>query len=121
MSQIYYYLKSNQRCPIEIFFDRLESTNSKLYSKIFVKLDRLKTGCEMCTGDIKHVEGKIYELRVKQSTNISRIFYFCYDQKQIILLDGYIKKDNKTDPNVLRRVKTYYEDFLVNKRYKSYY
>ncbi len=38
------------------------------------------------------VNTKLYEIRVEQSTNIYRIFYFAYTGRRFILLHGFQKK-----------------------------
>ena len=53
----------------------------------------------------------IYELRIKFSSNISRIFYFCYQQNTFILLHGIIKKSNKTPERELQRARKYKTDY----------
>lgn len=42
------------------------------------------------------VNTKLYEIRVEQSTNIYRIFYFAYTGRRFILLHGFQKKTQKT-------------------------
>ncbi len=47
---------------------------------------------------LKHIEGQkgLYEIRVKHSNNIFRLFC-CFDKgKIVVLLNGYQKKSNKT-------------------------
>ena len=45
---------------------------------------------------VKHIEGKIWELREESSTNIFRIFYCLYEGQRILLLHGFAKKTQKT-------------------------
>ncbi len=49
---------------------------------------------------MKSIKGKkykgLYELRIKFSNDIARIFYFTYYNQEIILLNGFIKKTMKT-------------------------
>ncbi|MDR0681872.1 MAG: type II toxin-antitoxin system RelE/ParE family toxin, partial [Dysgonamonadaceae bacterium] len=45
----------------------------------------------------------LYELRIQVATNICRLFYFYYNKKIYIILSGFIKKQNKTDPNEIER------------------
>lgn len=44
---------------------------------------------------VKHVEGKIWELREESSTNIYRLLYCFYQGRRIILLHGFAKKSQK--------------------------
>lgn len=41
----------------------------------------------------------LYELRVKQSNNICRLFYFHWKDKIYIITSGYIKKSDKINKN----------------------
>ena len=43
----------------------------------------------------KHIDGPIWELRSKFSSNIYRIFYFIWDGNKLVLLHGFTKKRKK--------------------------
>lgn len=63
---------------------------------------------------LKHIEGQkgLYEIRVKHSNNIFRLFC-CFDKgKIVVLLNGYQKKSNKT---------LYKEIEMANKLMKEYF
>lgn len=45
---------------------------------------------------VRHIEGKLWELRRESQTNIYRLFYFFYKGRRIILLHGFQKKSRKT-------------------------
>ena len=40
----------------------------------------------------------LYELRIQVATNICRLFYFYYNNELYVILSGFMKKQNKTDP-----------------------
>ncbi len=65
---------------------------------------------------MKSIKGKkykgLYELRIKFSNDIARIFYFTYYNQEIILLNGFIKKTMKTPKRELVRAKRYMDDFI---------
>lgn len=44
----------------------------------------------------KHIKGKLWELRVGLGNSKFRIFYFIYNDKYIVLLNGFTKKTMKT-------------------------
>lgn len=54
---------------------------------------------------------KMFELRIKFSSDISRIFYFCNTNQGIVLLHGYTKKKNKTDSKELNLALSYMNDY----------
>jgi phage-related protein len=111
MKEVIYYTKENWECPFTSFMDILEVTNIKLFTKIFFKINLLSYW-KLWSEDIKYIWDKIYELRIKQSSNISRIFYFTYSWNKIIILDWVIKKENKLKQSILNKVKWYINDFL---------
>ena len=53
----------------------------------------------------------IFELRIKFAKDISRIFYFFWSEKKIILTNGFVKKSQKTPKNELDKAKKYKEDY----------
>lgn len=65
---------------------------------------------------MKSIKGKkykdLYELRIKFSNDIARIFYFTYYNQEIILLNGFIKKTMKIPKKELDRAKRYMDDFI---------
>ncbi len=64
---------------------------------------------------VKPVKGKknkgLYELRIKFSSDIARIFYFTYCNNKYVLLHGFIKKTMKTPENEINRARKYMEDY----------
>ena len=59
----------------------------------------------------KYIDKGIFELRIKFSTDITRIFYFFVRDSKIILTNGYIKKQNKLDSNEFSKAVKYKEDY----------
>jgi DNA-binding XRE family transcriptional regulator len=64
---------------------------------------------------VKNIKGSknkdLYELKIKFSSYISRIFYFSYEQNTFILLHGFVKKSNKTPERELERARKYKIDY----------
>lgn len=111
MKEIILYQKRNWEIPVKIFLDDLEIKNPKLYSKTWLKIKLLIVD-NLWNEDIKYIWDKIYELRLKQSSNISRIFYFTIKNEKIVLLDWILKKTQKLDNSIIERVKKFKDDFL---------
>lgn len=114
MKQIILYQKTNWEIPVKTFLEKLSFFNNDLHAKTLQKIDLLLIE-RLGNDDVKYIWDKIYELRIKQSSNISRIFYFTVQNEKIILLDGIIKKSQKLDNSVINRIKKYKEDYLKNK------
>lgn len=54
----------------------------------------------------------IFELRCKQSSNISRALFFFFLGGKIIITNGFVKKTNKTPPKEIRLAKERRADYI---------
>ncbi|MDW7662808.1 MAG: type II toxin-antitoxin system RelE/ParE family toxin [Bacillota bacterium] len=116
-----FYQKINGEIPVRDF---LMSLNPKTRAKAFRDIELLKTyGYMLREPYTKSIKGKlnsgIYELRIKHSTEISRIFYFSYKDNVFILLNGFIKKTSKTPSRELEKARKYKEDFERRKHHEK--
>jgi phage-related protein len=58
------------------------------------------------------LEDGIFELRTKQSSDITRVFYFFFVGRKIVLTNGFVKKSQKTpkaEKELARKYKADYE------------
>ncbi|MFI5294065.1 MAG: type II toxin-antitoxin system RelE/ParE family toxin [Thermodesulfovibrionales bacterium] len=55
---------------------------------------------------------KLFEIRIKDKTGISRILYFTHTGKKLILLHGFTKKTNKTPEREIDTAKERMKDYL---------
>lgn len=106
-------MRENGKVPVQEF---LYSLSPKLRAKAFNDIELLKKmGNELTEPYIKPIKGKnnkgLYELRIKFSSDIVRIFYFTYYNNKYVLLHGFIKKTMKTPQNEIKRAKRYMEDY----------
>lgn len=111
--QLVFYRKENGKIPVQEF---LYSLNPKLRAKAFHEIELLKNlENELKEPYVKPVKGKnykgLFELRIKFSSDIARIFYFIYYDKRDILLSGFIKKTMKTPKIELNKAKKYMDDY----------
>ena len=60
----------------------------------------------------KYLQLGIFELRIKFSSDISRIFYFFYLKNEIILINGFMKKTRKTPKKELELAIKYKKEYL---------
>ena len=111
--ELEFYMKENGKIPVQDF---LYSLNPKLRAKAFSDIELLKKlGSELTEPYVKPLKGNknkgLYELRIKFSNDIARIFYFTYYNNKFILLHGFIKKTMKTPKNEIERARKYMEDY----------
>lgn len=108
-----FYMKENGKIPVQDF---LYSLNPKLRAKAFSDIELLKQlGTELREPYVKPIKGKdnkgLYELRIKFSSDIARIFYFTYYNNKFVLLHGFIKKTTKTPQGEIKKARKYMEDY----------
>lgn len=108
-----FYMKENGTVPVQDF---LYSLNPKLRAKAFSDIELLKNlGSELKEPYVKPIKGKnnkgLYELRIKFSSDIARIFYFTYYNNKFVLLHGFIKKTMKTPEKEINKARKYMEDY----------
>ena len=83
----------------EVVADFLDSLPRKHKAKAFWEIELLAThGTGLTLPYVKHIDGELWELRVKFGSDISRIFYFIPIKNKIVLLHGFVKKTDKTPP-----------------------
>lgn len=108
-----FYMKTNGKIPVQDFLYSLEP---KLRAKAFRDIELLHTmGSELKEPYVKPIKGKknkgLYELRIKFSNDIARIFYFTFHNNKYVLLHGFIKKTKATPKNEIERARNYMEDY----------
>ena len=111
--QVEYYKKENGEIPV---LEYLLTLNPKFRAKAFMEIELLeKHGTFLREPYTKSIKGSrykdLYELRVKFSSDISRIFYFTYNAGTFVLLNGFTKKTNKIPKSELERALRYKQDY----------
>ena len=93
MFNVEYYEVSEGDYPVKEFIDSLDI---KAKAKMARTIDLLaEFGIDLGMPYAEHVEGKLWELRTRLSTNRYRIIYFLDANKTFILLHGFTKKTKK--------------------------
>lgn len=110
MFDIEFYQLPNGKKPVEDFLDSLDT---KMRAKALHGLAVLEEfGNRLREPYSKQVGDGLFELRIKFSSDISRLFYFFVVDNKIILTNGFIKKTMKTpkaELDLARRYKADYE------------
>jgi len=96
MFKLVFYVTSAGKCPITEFIDSLPQ---KLQAKAIRDLDILaERGHRLREPYSKHIRDGMFELRIQIAGAAARIFYFFFTGETIILVDGFVKKTQKTPP-----------------------
>ena len=109
MWNIILYEKEDGSIPVVEFLNNLPA---KHHAKALRDIDVLEQyGTALTLPHVKHIKDKLWELRIKSASDISRIFYFVPVGKNIVLLHGFIKKSQKTPNSEIEKANKYLDDY----------
>ena len=81
----------------EVVADFLDSLPRKHRAKAIWEIELLALqGVKLTLPYVRHIDGELWELRIKFGSDISRIFYFIPIKNRLVLLHGFVKKTDKT-------------------------
>ncbi|MSP14373.1 MAG: type II toxin-antitoxin system RelE/ParE family toxin [Chloroflexi bacterium] len=91
---IVYYANERGESPVREF---LENLDLKTQARFDWSIEQLRVRTIYAREPlVRHLEGKIWELRRESSTNIYRLLYCFLSGKRILFLHGFQKKTQKT-------------------------
>ena len=111
--EVEFYENAKGEQPAKDFLLGLEvKMRAKMVNTIAILQDN---GYELREPYSKHLSEGIFELRAKVGSDLTRVLYFFYVDKHIILTNGFIKKTAKTPPGEIEKAKKYRADYLKRK------
>lgn len=99
---------------LDLAADFLRQIEPKIRAKAFRSIELLKEfGPELPMPHARKLSGhELFELRVRQSSNICRLFYFMHGESIFVVTSGYIKKTDKTDQREIQRALRLKQEYL---------
>ncbi len=96
------------------FFDFYEQQSEKVKEKIDYVFDLVANAERIPEKFLKHLEGTngLYEIRVKFSSDIFRIFCFFHEGKIVVVLHGFQKKSEKIPKSELVRAEKLKQQYI---------
>ena len=108
--EIRFYEKADGTRPAEEFLNALDKPMRIKMVKMISLLGEL--GFNLREPYSKPIDDGIFELRAQVGNKISRILYFFVIGKRVILINGFIKKTQKTPQKEIELAKKYRKDYL---------
>jgi phage-related protein len=108
--QIVYYTDEHGNSPVEEF---LKGLDAKARARFIWSLGQLREQNVRAREPlVKHLDGKLWELRRASDGNIFRLLYFFYTGKNIVLVHGFQKKTQKTPRREIEIARRRMDDFI---------
>lgn len=113
VTEIQYFISSSGVNPVKDFIDSLEYKQKIKIFHIFKLI--IEYGVNSIPQHIKKLSGTpLWEIRILGKDNI-RILYIIFRRETVLLLHGFIKKTQKTNPKEINiAIKRYRQWFLTN-------
>lgn len=108
--EVRFYTKDNGEKPAKDFILGLDT---KMRAKVLGIINVLEEkGNQLREPYSKHLDDGIFEIRGKVGTDITRVLYFFYYGKKIIITNGFVKKTQNTPKREIKLAKSYRKDYL---------
>ena len=110
MWEVEYYETENGKRPA---YEFINSLPTKMRVKAFKEIGILEElGTAITMPYSRPMQDGIYELRIQVASDITRVFYFFFVNRKIILTNGFIKKTQKTPSAELNKSLEYKADYI---------
>ena len=107
---IEYYEDSRGKRPVEDYINSLPVEKQANIIRVFDLVGEF--GIQLGEPYLKHIEGKIWEMRPAKE----RILYFTFTGKKFVLLNGFTKKTRKTPKKEIKIAQKRKKEYEKNKR-----
>lgn len=97
-----YWRNPSGKAPVERYIDDIDNKEER--AELLSVLNGIQgKGTDALGVEFKHIEGKLWELKIRTHGNQHRIFYVVLKSNEIILLHAYLKK---TPQSPLKEIET---------------
>jgi phage-related protein len=113
---IEYYETPGGKCPVKEFINSLSPESKAKYIFIADLLEEYAIGVK--ESYVKPLAGtkKLFEIRIKDKSNIHRILYFTFTGRRFVLLHGFTKKTEKTPIREIEIAVKRMEEYISRRR-----
>lgn len=108
--QVIFFEKENKEVPAEDFINSLDTKMSAKAYRLLMML--AENGPDLREPYSKPLGDGIFELRAKVGSDISRVLYFFFIGRRIVITNGFIKKTQKTPKAEIDKAKAYRKEFI---------
>ena len=107
--QVVLFEKGNGDVPAEEFINSLDVKMSARIYRLLMMVS--ENGPGLREPHSKHLDDGIFELRAKVGSNITRVLYFFFSGRRVVVTNGFVKKTQKTPKVEIDKAKAYREEY----------
>lgn len=118
-----FVMSTENKCREVIFYKNyfvifLNGQNNKAKDKILWTLKLIEELAVIPTVYFKHIKNaeSLYEIRIQQGTDIYRIFCFFDTGKLVVLMNGFVKKTQKTPKSEIEKALKIKKEYETEKQ-----
>ena len=111
--EVLFYKTTDGKCPVEDFLDSLSAKVAQKVTWVLNLIEDLEIVPKQYFAKMPGTDD-LWECRIKQGSNIYRIFAF-WNGNKVILTHGFTKKTQKTPGNEIKRAEQYKRDYFQRK------
>jgi phage-related protein len=110
---IEFYLSEQGSSPVREFLNEIDK---KTKARLDWAIEQLRIRNVQANEPlVKHLEGKLWELRRGSNGNIYRLLYFFFTGRKIVFVHGFQKKTQKTPRREIEIAQQRMEDYIQRK------
>lgn len=114
MYQAYFYKDPDtQEAPAQKY---LAGLSQKLRARFAGLIAKFKEEGRLPFPYTSHIQGSLWEIRIRESKDRHRVLYAIVEQKRILLLHGFVKRTAKTPKSEIVKAEHYLSDYHAKKR-----
>ena len=114
---VVFFVDGKGSSPIREF---LQSLDLKTQARFMWSIEQLRVRNVRAQEPlVRHLEGKLWELREESSTNIYRLLYFFFSGRRIVFVHGFQKKTQKTPRHEIEIALQRLDSFTKQQRNKK--
>lgn len=114
--QVIFFEKESGEVPVENFINSLDVKMAAKVYRLLVMIS--ENGPELREPYSKHLDEGIFELRAKVGSNITRILYFFFVGRRVVVTNGFVKKTQKTPKAEIDKAKAFRKEYIEREELK---
>lgn len=112
--KIFFYVKTNHRCPVKDFIEKLESRDKAKVLACLKNIEELGFDCPRV--EFRQMDQRLWEIKIRSGSSGFRIFYVSLKNNILVLLHAYKKQSQKAPQKELDLAKQRMREVIADEK-----